>query len=300
MEIAAKLKKTVQRPATYLFVTALVFLVYQVYLMQNSFSALYNIALIAMSRWQTTGSIWSLVWLTSESSGEVGLLLRFIGACLFLTAAWVLLRRRNVSVPVLRKAFFLEATYFLLYIPFVVYLLMRPSGSATGFEAGISYALQILLVSPSLFMLYRKLKGLDQGNDKAQVVRWFTIAFCAYFFALWVKGFLFALYAVRFDFSHPVLIAGSVNSVATLLFAAVGAVMVFLPFFRGRRVDFSRRALGGVLVCAGVYFIIFDLLSLVNANYANWVSLTEWWAAVLLVPGLFLVMRGKSLKKPSG
>jgi hypothetical protein len=289
-----KLRGTLQRPATYIFLTSLVFLVYQIYLLQNSFSALYNIALTATLRWQATGSFWNLVWLMSESSGEVGLLLRFVGACLFIVAAWLLFREQRFSVAVVRKVVFLEATYFLMYIPFVVYLLTRPSSSWVGAEAGLSYALQMLLVSPSLFILYRKLSRFELADDLAKVTRWFALAFCSYLLALWVKGFLFAFYAVGIDFSKPVLIVAFFNSMVTLLVASLGALALLLPVIRGKRVDFNWRWLGVVLVCAGAYFVIFDLISLVNANYLNWVSLTEWWATSFVILGLFLIFRGKT------
>ncbi len=103
-KIVVKVRKALQRPATYILLTSLVFIVYQIYLLQNSFSALYNIALTATSRWQTTGSVWNLVWLASESSGEVGLLLRFVGACLFIAAAWLLFKEQRFSVPIVRKS----------------------------------------------------------------------------------------------------------------------------------------------------------------------------------------------------
>jgi hypothetical protein len=293
-KIVVKVRKTLQRPATYILLTSLVFIVYQIYLLQNSFSALYNIALTATSRWQTTGSVWNLVWLASESSGEVGLLLRFVGACLFIAVAWLLFREQRFSMPVVRRAVFLEAMYFLMYIPFVVYLLMRPSSSWVGAEAGLSYAVQMLLVSTSLFTLHRKMAGFELGDKFANVTRWFAIAFCSYLLALWVKGFLFAFYAVGIDFSKPVLIVAFFNSMVTLLAASLGALALLLPVIRGKRVDFSWRWLGVVLVCAGAYFVIFDLISLVNANYLNWVSLTEWWAASFVILGLFLIFRGKT------
>jgi hypothetical protein len=290
-EIGVEVKRTVQRPASYIFLASLVFLGYQVYLLQNSFSALYSIALTATSRWQATGSVWNLMWLTSESSGEVGLLLRFAGACFFAATAWVLFRKQQLSVSIVRKAVLPEAAYFLLYLPFVVYLLVRPSSSATGFEAGLSYALQMVLVSPSLFMLYRKLRKFEQGNK--EVFKWFAIAVCSYIFALWVKGFLFALYAVGIDFSTPTLTIGSVNSVATLLLAGFGSLAICLPVIRGKREYFSWRWVGAVLFCVGAYFVVFDLVSMVNDVYLNWVGLTEWWAASFIVPGVALVARGK-------
>ncbi len=274
-----------------ILVVTVVFLIYQVYLLLNSFSALYSIALTATSHWQTTGNVWNLVWLTGESSGEVGLLVRFVGALLLVAVTWLLVQKQSCSVSLLRKAVLFETTYFLLYIPFVVYLLTRPSNSAAGFETGLSYSLQILLVSPSLFMLYRKLKQPELKS--CVIVRWLAIAFCCYIFSLWVKGFFFALYAVGFNFSEPIVVVGSVNSIVTLLLASFGALAIFLPVIRGKRVTFSWRLLGVVLVCAGMYFVVFDLVSWINADYLRWVGLTEWWAASLILLGVALAARSR-------
>jgi hypothetical protein len=223
----------------------------------------------------------------------VGLWLRLIGACFFVAAAWLLLREKRVSIRFIRTAVFLEATYFLFYIPFEAYLITRPSNSAVGVESGISYALQTLLISPALFMLYSKMRHFEAGNDAKQIVKWFGIAFICYVFAMWVKSFLFAFYAVGVDFSEPVLIVGSLNSTVTLLIAAVGSVIVLLPVIRGTRTSFSVRGLGAVLSCVSVYFVVFLLISLVNANYLTWLPLTEWWAASFLLLGIALVVRGK-------
>jgi hypothetical protein len=166
---------------------------------------------------------------------------------------------------------------------------------ATGFEAGLSYALQIVLVSPSLYMLYRELKKSERGNGETRVVKWFAIAFCLYVFALWVKHFIFALYTVGINFSEPILIAGSINSVSALIIAAFCALLVFLSIIREKSFVFSSRGLGVAMVFAGGYFVVFDLISLVNSDYARWVGLTEWWAASLLFLGVVLVVRRKPI-----
>jgi hypothetical protein len=286
-------RRAFQTAAAFLLVVTIVFLVYQVYLAQNSFSALNIIAQSSTAQWQRTGSIWPLVWLTAESFGEVGLWLRLVGACFFVTAAVLLLWKKRVSFRFIRNAVFLESAYFLFYIPFEAYLITRPGNSAVGVESGISYALQTLLVSPALFMLYRKMKRFEAGNDAKQIVKWFGIAFVCYVFAMWVKSFLFAFYAVGIDFSEPVLIVGSVNSMVTLLLAAVGSVIVLLPVIRGTRASFSVRGLGAVLSCVSVYFVIFLLISQVNAAFLTWLPLTEWWAASLLLLGIAFIVRGK-------
>jgi hypothetical protein len=292
----AELKKAVRLAAPYVVIAAVSFFIYQAYVLQNSFSALYEIALTATSRWQSTGSLWPLFWLTAESSGEVGLILRFVGACFFLLTAWFLMRKKQFSLPHLSKAVLLEAVYFLFYIPFTIYYTTRPGASLGVREAGVSYALQTAFVSPAFVMFYLKLKRCSSQNEGNSVVRWFAISFCLYAFALWVKHFLFAVYAVGIDFSEAALAVGSVNSIVTLLVAAVASVGIFLPVIRGKQAGFSVSAFGVVLICVGMYFVIFILLSLVNANYLKWVNLTEWWATALLVLGLGLVFR----KKPHG
>lgn len=292
-ELSDQLKQDIKLAAPYLTVVAVSFFIYQAYVLQNSFSAIYNIALSAISRWESSGSPWSLVGLFAESSGEVGLFLRFVGSCFFLLTAWFLMRKRELRLPHVRKVVLLEAVYFLFYILFIIYYTIRPGFSLGVREAGVSYALQTALVSPAFIMLYLKLKGDSSLKEKSLVVKWFAISVCLYIFALWVKHLMFAVYAVGLDFSDPLLALGSVNSIVTLLVAAVVSVGIFLPVIRGKQIGFRLRALGAVLICVGVYFLIFILLSLINANYLKWVNLTEWWATALIVVGLGLVWRRK-------
>jgi hypothetical protein len=107
-----------------------------------------------------------------------------------------------------------------------------PSNTAAGFEAGLSYSLQIVLVSPNLYLLFRELKKSEESRDWTRVAKFSALSLCLYIFGLWVKHFIFAIYAVGIDFSLPVLMVGSINSILTLLLAAVGALPVFLPVIR--------------------------------------------------------------------
>jgi len=277
--------------APYFLVVALSFFIYLLYLVQNSFSALYTIAISDIARNHATGSIWPLVQLSSEVSGEVGLLLRFVGAILFVILAWFFLRKKELSFPLLRKAVLLEAVYFLFFVLFVVYLLANPGHSISGIKAGISYALQTALVAPSLLILYVNMKKDAQPLGKSQVEKWFAVAFCCYVFALWVKYFIFALYSVGFNFAEPVLALGSFNSAFTLLLAAVASVAVFSPVIVGKQTKLSLRAVGGILICVGTYFIIFIAISFVNTEYSKWASLIEWWMPALPILGLGLLFR---------
>ncbi|HJW65790.1 MAG TPA: hypothetical protein VJ507_03300 [Candidatus Bathyarchaeia archaeon] len=74
-----------------------------------------------------------------------------------------------------------------------------------------------------------------------------------------------------------------------MLTAVVASLVVFLPVIRGKRTSFNLKAVGGILICIGTYFIIFILVSMVNANYSNWVALIEWWATALPILGMSFV-----------
>lgn len=106
-----------------------------------------------------------------------------------------------------------------------------------------------------------------------------------------MKHFIFAVYAVGLNSSEPILVVGSINSISTLLLATIGALIVFLPVIREKSFVFSLRRMGIVLIVAGVYFVVFDLISLVDSDYAQWVGLTEWWAASLFFLGVVFALR---------
>jgi hypothetical protein len=54
-ESAGEIKKDIMRAAPYVMIAAIAFFIYQAYVLLNSFSAMYDIALSATSRWQSSG-----------------------------------------------------------------------------------------------------------------------------------------------------------------------------------------------------------------------------------------------------
>ena len=118
--------------------------------------------------------------------GHIGLTLRLAGVFMGLLS-FVLLRythkhhsriQRLVSIALL-----LEGFYFLLYFPFVE----RMWGPNTYFLS-VAYFLQILLTTPFLFILAKKVRKYQSEFDKNNFWKWAGLAFLGYISALWVNA----------------------------------------------------------------------------------------------------------------
>jgi hypothetical protein len=108
---------------------------------------------------------------------------------------------------------------------------------------------------------------------------------------MWIKHFLFNLYALPRNFSNPALTVGFANSTVTLLASAIILTVVFLPLFRGKSTSFSFRGFGAVLIVAGIYFIIYLCIAAVNLGYQSFVFLTELWMVSLIIAGAGFMLR---------
>ena len=130
--------------APYFFAVVATFFAYQFYLLVNSFSAVNRIYERVFDV-SSTPSFWSVTWFSSEFVGEIGLVVRFSGACLLVAFLLVLLVKRKIVLSFLRKAIFLEGAYYLFILPFIVYMLTRPYESTVAqlvsAEAALSYVL---------------------------------------------------------------------------------------------------------------------------------------------------------------
>lgn len=260
---------------------ALCFFVFMFNIFVNSFEADYRIAQRDLASSQNTGSLMPLFHLAGELTGEVGVILRFAGACFLLAFAVVLVWKKIISWSFLRKAVLFEGIYYVFNIVFIVYLFVRGS-SFVYYGAAVSYLLQILLVTPIFLTLYFKLKR-DAGIQ--EVAKWGALAVVGFIFALWSKHFLLALYALPLDFSEPVFLVGFLNSVLTLLVAGVIMLAVFMPLIKKKSLSFNTKALGAALILAGMYVVIFLVIALFTPQYSNWVSLIDWWTFVFIILG---------------
>jgi hypothetical protein len=254
----------------------------------NSFSADYRIALRDTASYHNTGSLMPLFHLGSELTGEVGVILRFSGACILMAFVIMLLYKKTVSWSLLRKAVLLEGIYYLFNIPFIIYLFVKPYAFA-NYGAAISYSTQILFVTPIFLTLYSKLKS--KNLEITEAAKWGALAITGFIFALWAKHFLLAIYALPLNFSKPVFVIGFLNSALTLLFAGIIMIVVLMPLYKKRNNSFNTKAIGTALILAGLYATIFALLASFTIEYMRWISLIDWWTIIFVVLGIgFLIL----------
>lgn len=263
-------------------VTAVVFFVFILNIFLNSFSADYRIALRDTGSYYSTGSLMPLFHLAGELTGEVGVILRFVGACFLLAFAVLLVWKKTVSWSFLRKAVLLEGIYYLFNIVFIVYLYVK-GGAFANYGAATSYLLQMLLVTPIFLTLYFRLK---RNADIQEVAKWGALAIVGFIFALWSKHFLLALYALPLNFGNPVFLAGFLNSALTLLVAGAVMLIALMPLIKKKSLSFNTKPFGAALIIAGMYAVIFLVIALFTPQYTNWVSLIDWWTIVFIVLGV--------------
>ena len=279
-----KMEKSNQFKAPLIFSLAVVFFVFILFLFLRSFSAEYNIYLRYLDRVQTNDPFWTSFWFGSELTGEVGLILRFIGACSFLIFAYLLFTRKDFAFSHLKRAVILEGIYYLFMVPFILSLYLRPNTTTVNLEAGLSYTLQILFISPAFFMLYHKIS--KPVSDKVELFRWGAIAVVGFTFALWIKHFLFTLYALPINLNDPILLIGFLNSTLTIFTAGLILLASFLPMIRKHSLNFNVRTVGAGFFLIGLYFIVYFAISLFNQRYWDFMMLTELWALGFIIPGV--------------
>jgi hypothetical protein len=283
----ADFKGKLQRKAPYILVAAVALLIYETYLLQKSFLALYQIYLnITQNAGPGGVSAWGYMWFFSESSGEVGLILRFVGS-LFFVAFAVALWRKKPSRAFLKWGVLLEAIQYLFLIPFITQWVIF-GGMAAQYTI-TSFSLQIVLITPTLLVLYLRLKR-PQTNQTA-ILRAAAVAAVAFMFAMWIKHFIFNLYALPIDYSNPILTVGFLNSALTMLVSALIMLAVFLPIIRGKSASFSFRGFGAALIVAGIYFVVYLAISTVNGWYQSFVFLTELWMISLIITGAGFLLK---------
>jgi hypothetical protein len=278
----------VKGKAPFILVVAAAFFIYQMLLFANSFLADYRLVQRLFGP-AINGDVNSLTWLSSELIGEVGVILRFAGACIFLAFAAKLLFKKTFSVSLLRKGVLLEGIYYLFNLPFIIRLLGGSSSSFTNLGAGLSYAAQLLLVTPIFLKLYFTLRKPD--FKPKQAARWVALAIVGFTFALWVKHFALALYALpAFCLGDAVLMVGFVNSAVTLLAAGLLLIAAFWPVIK-KTGSYKPNLFGVALILMGVYAAVFLVACALSPAYAAWVSLVDWWIIMMPVLGVSLLLK---------
>jgi hypothetical protein len=233
---------------------------------------------------QTNDPFWTSFWFDSELTGEVGLILRFVGVCFLLAFSWILVKRGQAIFSYLKRAVLLEGVYYLFMIPFILSLYLRPDTTLVNIEAGLSYTLQIVFISPAFLMLYLTLRKAP--IDRVQMFRWGAVAVVGYTFALWIKHFLLMLYALPINLANPILVVGSLNATLTILVAGLILTVTFLPMIRRQRLSFNPRLAGLGFLLIGLHFVIYVAVSLLVQRYWDFMMLTELWALAFIILGI--------------
>jgi hypothetical protein len=265
----------------YIFAFVISFFIFELYLFLRSFPAEYNIYLRYQTRMQNSDPFWTSFWFGSEVTGEVGLILRFVGVCFLFAFSWILVRRGQAIYLYLKRAVLLEGIYYLFMIPFILSLYLRPNTTLINLEAALSYTLQIIFISPAFLMLYSTFKKTP--IDKVQMFKWGAIAIIGYTFALWIKHFLLMLYALPINFANPILVVGSLNATLTILVAGLILTATFLPIMRKQRLSFNSRLAGIGFLLIGLHFVVYFAVSLMIQRYWDFMMLTELWALAFII-----------------
>jgi hypothetical protein len=156
----------------------------------------------------------------------------------------------------------------------------------------ISFSLQIMIITPTLLVLYFRLKKPQTSLTPEYKAA--AVAAIAFMFAMWIKHFFFSLYALPRDFSNSVLMVGFANSTATLLVSALILAVALLPFIRGKSVTLTFRGIGAALAVASVYFFVYIAIATVNNSYQSFVLLTELWMVSFIIAGAGFIISRKS------
>ena len=281
--------------AQYFLVVAAAFFAYQLYLLINSFPAIYRIYHNAFSGNSLNDQFWSRVWFSSEFIGEIGLIVRFAGSCFLVTFLFILVLKKKTLISLLRKAIFAEGAYYLFILPFIIYLFTKPYNSTAaqtiGVQAGLSYALQILLISPAFFILYSRLR--KPNLDLPKSLKWGAIGIVGFVFALWIKHFLLNIYALPINIADGNLVVGLLNSTFTILAAALLLLFALLPLIKEKSLWFNSTIAGIGLILIGIYFLVYLAVAFFNEGYSSFLGLTEIWAITMPVAGLGLIQKTK-------
>ncbi len=173
------------------------------------------------------------LFLFQELSGAVGSYLRLVGAIFGLNAAVLFFKNDMRYIERLWKVFLFESLFFLLLLPAALNHLVGSIISTSpflNFYTGVSFLLQAVLIFPALFMLSRKLR---KPQNLPPILKWACIAAPLYMFGFWVRhGFLwvYALSSSTAQNAGLIGMVGAVNSLVTLLVAAVVTTVAVLSF----------------------------------------------------------------------
>ncbi len=140
-------------------------------------------------------------------------------------------------------------------------------------------------------MLSRKLK---KPQDRLSILKWAGIAAPLYVFGFWVKlGLLWVYALLPLGTAQTGLVdtIGSVNSLLTLLVAAIVSTVASLTFRKKKNPN--TWLVGTAIILVGVYFVIYNLVSVWVPIYRAFLPLTDFWMITLPILGIAVLVDSK-------
>jgi hypothetical protein len=232
------------------------------------------------------------LFVLQELLSSIGVYLRLIGGVFALYAVILILRKDKSCLFKLGQVMIFESLYFaFLFFAGVNHIV----GSIISFSellnvyTGLSFLLQAVLIFPPLFILSRKLGGLQ---DISTILNWAFITAALYVFGLWIKHGLMWVYALSpmgTQQASVLGVVGFVNSWLTLLTAFAACIVLCRKFRRNKKLNFC--LMGTVMVLIGFYFITYAVVSVWVPIYLAFLPLIEFWLIVLPILGAALLLR---------
>ncbi len=236
------------------------------------------------------------LFLFQEIAGSIGSYLRLIGAIFALNCAILYFKNDPRYLNKFRLTLFFESLYFLLLLPAAANHLIGSAISTSpflNFYTGVSVLVQAVLVFPPLFILSRKLKT---PNNHKSIQEWGGIAATLYVFAFWVRHGLLWVYALlpsATPLSDLLTFVGAVNSLLTLLISSIIVTFIWVTFSLKKKLNM--RIVGTAFILVGVYFVIYDLVSVWNSVYRAFLPLTDFWMVTLPILGVAILCVSKKV-----
>ena len=277
-----------------LLIVATSFLLYNIYqtIITTIFVSHFPLVVIQLPRFikSSQPSLQLTLFLLQEIAGSVGVYLRLIGGIFALNCVLLFFKKDAKYLEKLSRVLFFESLYFLLLIPAGINQIVGSIISSSAFlniYAGVSCLLQTVLIFPPLFILSHKLK---KPQCLPSILKWAGIAAPLYIFGFWVRHGLMWVYALSpLGTQQTGLIdtIGSVNSLLTLIVAAIVSTVAWLTFRQKKKLNIW--LVGTAIVLVGVYFVIYAFVSVWVPIYLAFLPLTDFWMITLPILGIALL-----------
>ena len=248
---------------------------------------------------QITNSFSLSVSYLMDYSGFVGLIIRLVGAALALLSAFLILRSGSVfSLQVrdkISKALLLEGIYFFSFIPSIYYLLGFSSLPLTSrISLSIALTAQMVLISPALILLSRRLRKTNTEFDRAAITRLAVLSCLCYIIALyityWTKWLEMGILAgINWVLSMPIVVAFT-NTAVTFTLAVAFAAVATRRTLKGDGKGKPMRLWGAASFFLSLHLIIFVVYCF-SVNAAWMAVFGELWIISLMGVGIYLLLR---------